>query len=185
MDALNDPAALPAPGVAAAERVLAALEAARWRVATAESCTGGLVAALLTARPGSSKAVLGGVVAYAEAAKVALLGVPRELLARHGAVSEATAVAMADGARRRLGADIAVSVTGIAGPGGGTPAAPVGRVWIGVATADGTVATQHDLPGDRDGVRLAAAMAALEAVTTAARRAPTSRGPESPLARGS
>ena len=131
-------------------------------VATAESCTGGLIAALLTELPGSSDYVLGGVVAYANAAKTALLEVSAELLAERGAVSEAVALAMAEGGRRGLKADLAVSVTGIAGPGGGSAARPVGTVWIGVAgPGDGSRAQCFHFSGDRAAVRARAAEAAL------------------------
>lgn len=131
-------------------------------LATAESCTGGLVAALLTDLPGSSDYVLGGVVSYADAAKIALLGVQTELLAEHGAVSEPVALAMADGLRRRLGADFCLSVTGIAGPGGGSEAKPVGTVWIGLAGPDGpSLARRFHFSGDRAAVRAQAAEAAL------------------------
>jgi PncC family amidohydrolase len=102
-------------------------------VATAESCTGGLVAHLLTEVPGSSAYVRGAIVAYADAVKRAELGVPEAVLAAHGAVSAQVAVAMAEGARSRLGSDLAVAVTGIAGPGGGTEAKPVGLVYVAVA----------------------------------------------------
>ena len=102
-------------------------------LATAESCTGGLVAARLTSVPGSSDVFLGGVVAYANEVKEAELDVPAEVLAEHGAVSAETAAAMARGARERLGADVAVAVTGIAGPGGGTPEKPVGLVYLHAA----------------------------------------------------
>ena len=108
------------------ELVLSLAGARGLRLATAESCTGGLVAARLTGVPGSSESFVGGVVAYANAVKQAELDVPEELLATHGAVSAEVAAAMAEGARRRLGADVAVAVTGVAGPGGGTPEKPVG-----------------------------------------------------------
>lgn len=123
-------------------------------IATAESCTAGLVAARLTERPGSSDYVAGGVVAYSNAAKSELLGVDAALIERHGAVSEPVAEAMAAGALRRFGADTAVAITGIAGPGGGTPAKPVGTVCFSVALADGQPLTRTTtLPGDRSDVR--------------------------------
>jgi nicotinamide-nucleotide amidase len=124
------------------------------RVATAESCTAGLLAARLTERPGSSDYVAGGVVAYANEAKVELLGVEPELIERHGAVSEPVAEAMAEGALRRFEADTAVAVTGIAGPGGGSEEKPVGTVCWSVKLADGRTLTRTlVLPGDRTDIR--------------------------------
>jgi len=133
-------------------------------LATAESCTGGLVGKRLTDVPGISESYLGGVVAYANEVKRELLGVPEAVLAEHGAVSEATARAMAVGARRALGADIAVSITGVAGPGGGTEEKPVGLVWFGFAGPDGSEALSRHLPGDREFVRHYAANVALQLV---------------------
>ena len=124
------------------------------RIATAESCTGGLLAARLTDRPGSSAYLAGGLVAYANEAKTDLLGVDSELIDAHGAVSEPVAEAMADGALRRFGADTAVAITGIAGPGGGTQDKPVGTVCITVALADGGYSTRTlQLPGGRTDIR--------------------------------
>jgi nicotinamide-nucleotide amidase len=124
------------------------------RIATAESCTGGLLAARLTERPGSSAYVAGGVVAYANEAKTELLGVLPDLLAAHGAVSEPVAEAMADGALHRFGADTAIAVTGIAGPAGGTEDKPVGTVFFTVKLADGQTLTRTiRLPGDRSDIR--------------------------------
>jgi len=131
-------------------------------VATAESCTGGLVAHRLTNVPGSSAYVLGGVVAYANEAKRSLLDVAAATLEAHGAVSEQTAAEMAAGARRRLGADIVVSTTGIAGPDGGTAEKPVGTVCFGLASADDIVAARYQLWGTRDWVKLLASQVALE-----------------------
>lgn len=123
-------------------------------VATAESCTAGLLAARLTERPGSSAYVAGGVVAYSNDAKTELLGVDATLIEQHGAVSEPVAEAMAAGALRRFGCDTAIAITGIAGPGGGTPAKPVGTVCFSVALADGAPITRTTrLPGDRSDVR--------------------------------
>ncbi len=124
------------------------------RIGLAESCTGGLLAARLTERPGSSDYVAGGVVAYSNAAKTDLLGVPAELIEQHGAVSPEVARAMADGARDRFGADIGVGITGVAGPGGGTEAKPVGYVCICVSTDAGAArAGDPVLPGDRAEIR--------------------------------
>jgi nicotinamide-nucleotide amidase len=131
---------------------VAALLRGRW-IALAESCTGGLLAGRLTDLAGASEYVAGGVVAYSNDAKTALLDVPAALIKEHGAVSPEVALAMADGARRRFGADVGCGVTGVAGPGGGTPAKPVGYVCVCVATADGTLARDLVLPGDRAEVR--------------------------------
>jgi competence/damage-inducible protein CinA-like protein len=122
-------------------------------VATAESCTGGLLAARLTERPGSSAWVLGGVTAYANSAKEQLLDVPGSVLAEHGAVSPEVAAALAEGARARFGADVGVGVTGVAGPGGGTAEKPVGTVHLCVAGPDGQQLRALRLPGSRSAVR--------------------------------
>ena len=144
-----------------AEIVLALARERGVTLATAESCTGGLVAGRLTAVPGSSEVFRGGVVAYANEVKAAELGVPEEALAEHGAVSAEVARAMAEGARTRIGADVAVSVTGIAGPDGGTEEKPVGLVFLHVAGADGEEARRLDFPGDREMIRGRATTAAL------------------------
>ncbi|MBE7159657.1 MAG: competence/damage-inducible protein A [Williamsia herbipolensis] len=124
------------------------------RIATAESCTGGMIAARLTDRAGSSAYVMGGVVSYDNSAKTGLLDVPAAMIAEHGAVSEEVASAMATGALSRLGADIAVSTTGVAGPGGGTPEKPVGTVCFGLARSGGSVITRRlVLAGTRADVR--------------------------------
>jgi nicotinamide-nucleotide amidase len=135
------------------ELVAAALSDRGWTVATAESCTGGLLAGRLTARPGSSRWVLGGVTAYADAAKQELLGVPAALLARHGAVSPEVAAAMAEGACARFGADVGVGVTGIAGPNGGSDAKPVGTVHLCAVGPEGRRDRSIVLPGSRSAVR--------------------------------
>jgi len=122
-------------------------------VATAESCTGGLLAARLTERPGSSAWVLGGITAYANSAKEQLLDVPAEVLAAHGAVSPEVAAALAEGVRARFGADVGVGITGIAGPGGGTADKPVGTVHLCVVGPDGRQARSLRLPGSRSAVR--------------------------------
>lgn len=141
--------------------LLAELGAHQATLALAESCTGGLVAELLTDVPGSSRAFLGGVVAYSNEAKSALLGVDAALLAAHGAVSEPVARAMAEGARARFGSTFAAAVTGIAGPDGGTPEKPVGLVHFAVASARGTSAKALNFTGNRSDVRKRAAFAAL------------------------
>jgi nicotinamide-nucleotide amidase len=152
-----------------AEAVLAACRAARLRVATAESCTGGLIAASLTAIAGSSDVVERGFVTYSNEAKTALVGVPAALIANHGAVSEPVARAMAEGALDRSLAEIAISVTGVAGPGGGSAEKPVGLVWFGCAREGRpTVTTHHICPGDRAEVRRATVARALELVRAAA-----------------
>jgi nicotinamide-nucleotide amidase len=122
-------------------------------IAVAESCTGGMMAARLTDRAGSSAYVLGGVVVYSNEAKVAQAGVPAELIERHGAVSAEVASALADGARERFGAEIGIGITGIAGPGGGTEAKPVGTVCLSVADEHSRIDRSVLLPGDRQTVR--------------------------------
>jgi len=143
------------------EIVLALARARGLRLATAESCTGGMVATRLTGIAGSSESVVGGVVAYSNDVKRGELDVSEELLAEHGAVSAEVAAAMAEGARRRLGADVAVSVTGVAGPGGGTPEKPVGRVHLHAVGPDGSLARTLDVPGEREQIRVRAAVTAL------------------------
>jgi competence/damage-inducible protein CinA-like protein len=143
------------------------LEACRVRgltLATAESCTGGLVAQRLTSVPGSSDVFLGSVVAYADEVKVRELGVPQELLEQHGSVSAEAAAAMAAGARERLRADVAVAVTGIAGPGGGTEDKPVGLVYLQAEAPGGERALEFHFAGDRESIRRRAAATALHLV---------------------
>lgn len=130
-------------------------------LAAAESCTGGLLSHRITDVPGSSDYYLGSVTAYANAVKEQLLGVPRDVLETRGAVSQETALAMARGARRLLGADLALSVTGIAGPGGGTPGKPVGLTYIALAAPDGEWVEEHRWTGDRSVNKAASASAAL------------------------
>ena len=145
-----------------AEALLQACGTARLRIATAESCTGGLIAATLTAIAGSSDVVERGFVTYSNAAKTEMLGVPAELIARVGAISEEVARAMAEGALAHSPADLAVSVTGVAGPGGGTAAKPVGLVWFGCVRRGRAASTvRHHFPGDRTEVRRAAVAEAL------------------------
>lgn len=145
-----------------------ALKRRGWTLAVAESCTGGLVGHRVTGIPGSSAYFLGGVESYANSAKMKLLGVTRETLEAHGAVSEACAGEMAAGARAALAADVAVSTTGIAGPGGGTKEKPVGYTCFGLATPDGVITRTHQLWGTRDWVKLLASQVALDMVRRAA-----------------
>lgn len=130
-------------------RVSELLSKKRLTLATAESCTGGLVASRITDVSGSSAYFLGGIVAYSYEAKASLLGVSWDTLNTKGAVSRETVIEMAQGARRVFNADIAVSVSGIAGPGGGTPDKPVGTVWVGLATPSGEEARHFVWDGDR------------------------------------
>jgi PncC family amidohydrolase len=138
------------------------LRARGLKLATAESCTGGLVGDLITNVPRSSDYFLGGVVAYAYEAKTALLGVPQELLLAYGAVSEETARAMARGARERLGADVAIAITGILGPGGATPTKPVGLVYIALLSEDADWCRKFSWSGDRHENKYRSAVAALQ-----------------------
>jgi PncC family amidohydrolase len=131
-------------------------------VATAESCTGGLIAAAITAVPGSSGYFLGGLVTYADAAKVQLLGIPEATIDAHGAVSAQVARAMASGAAERLGASLAISTTGVAGPDGGSAAKPVGLVYLGLAWPGDADVRRLMLSGGRAAIRDAATRAALE-----------------------
>ncbi len=147
--------------VALAERLQGRCLGRRLTVAVAESCTGGLVAATITAVAGSSGYFLGGVVSYADTAKASLLGVPEATLGAHGAVSAQVAVAMATGARARFASDLAVSITGVAGPDGGSAEKPVGLTYVGLAGPAGTDVRRLQLDGDRAGNREAAAQAAL------------------------
>jgi competence/damage-inducible protein CinA-like protein len=141
--------------------VLDICRAQGWTLGTAESCTGGLVAARLTSVPGSSDVFAGGVVAYANAVKEAELGVTAEVLAAHGAVSAEAAAAMASGVRARLGVDVGIAVTGIAGPGGGTAEKPVGLVYLHAETPVGSRGLEFSFPSDRRTVRARATVAAL------------------------
>lgn len=140
------------------------LRARGLRLATAESCTGGLVSHHITNVPGSSEYFRGGVVAYAYEAKVALLNVDWDTLRQHGAVSRETVIEMARGARIALGADVAVSVSGIAGPGGGLPGKPVGTTWVGLSAVEGDWARRFTWPGDREQNKESSAEACLQMV---------------------
>jgi PncC family amidohydrolase len=133
--------------------VLKSLTSRKATVSTAESCSGGLIAHRITNVSGSSAYFLGGIISYSNDAKESLLGVPRDILMAHGAVSEPVARAMAEGARRAFGSDYAVSTTGIAGPTGGTAEKPVGLVFIAVAGPGGTVVTKHRFDGPRELVK--------------------------------
>ncbi|WP_029416306.1 CinA family protein [Brevundimonas bacteroides] len=145
-----------------AAAVIAAAMARGWTIATAESCTGGLVTGALTAVAGSSAVVDRGFVTYSNAAKTDLLGVAKEMLQANGAVSEPVARAMSKGAREAAGVDLAVSITGIAGPGGGSTEKPVGLVHFGCASASGIVHERRVFDGlNREGVRLASTRVAL------------------------
>jgi nicotinamide-nucleotide amidase len=139
-----------------------ALQVRGRRLAAAESCTGGWIAKALTDIAGSSQWFEGGVVAYSNAAKTELLGVPADVLATHGAVSEEATRAMADGARRRFAADLAVAVSGIAGPGGGTKDKPIGTVHFAWAAPNGVVAARRVFAGGRESVRRQTVALALE-----------------------
>jgi len=153
-----------------AQSVLTACRARNWRFAIAESCIGGLVVGALTAIAGSSDVVERGFVTYSNEAKSELLGVPPEIIAAHGAVSAETAAAMARGAVARAPVDLAISVTGIAGPGGATETKPVGLVLFGVARRDGACRMEHRVfDGDRTAVRQAALREALHLLEAEAR----------------
>ena len=146
---------------AAAQAVIDLCRERSWTLATAESCTGGLVGAALTALAGASDVYVGGVVSYSNEAKRSQLGVPTETLQEHGAVSAETAVSMAAGARRALDADVGVSVTGVAGPGGGTAEKPVGLVFMTVQTPEDESTERLQLDGDRNAIRVGATHRAL------------------------
>ena len=162
---------VPSPATAALTRELADALLSRGLVcATAESCTGGLIGAALTTLPGSSRWYAGGVVAYANEVKTPLLGVPADVLAAHGAVSRPVAESMARGVRRATGADVGLSVTGVAGPGGGSADKPVGSVWLGWSLGDETRAELRRFDGDRDAVRAAAVENALSGLLEWMRR---------------
>ena len=143
------------------EQLASALTARGWTMATAESCTGGLIAGACTDRAGSSDWFERGFVTYSNAAKTELLGVPADLIATHGAVSEPVARAMAAGAQAHAPVQLAVAVTGVAGPGGGSAEKPVGTVWFGWATPQGVFTERQRFDGDRAAVRRATVAHAL------------------------
>ena len=151
-------------GGSLAASAVAALKARGWTVATAESLTGGLISSTLVGVPGASSVVRGGFVTYQTDTKTVLLGVPAETIEAHDVVSAEVAVAMAKGARERLGVDIAVSATGLAGPDGGTPEKPVGTVFLGVSTAKGAYPIRLQLTGDRTRIRTLTMKHAVNAV---------------------
>lgn len=147
--------------VSEAARLVGALAERALTLCTAESCTGGAIASEIVGISGASRVLRGGVVAYDPDVKCTLLGVSPESIARFGVVSSEVASAMAEGARSALGADLAVSTTGVAGPLGGTPETPVGRVFIGVSGRAGTRVYRETFSGDRDEIRRAAVEASL------------------------
>ncbi|MDE1896955.1 MAG: nicotinamide-nucleotide amidohydrolase family protein [Rhodospirillales bacterium] len=151
-----------------AAELTALYKARHMTLATAESCTGGLVAGAITAIPGSSSVFTHGFVTYANAAKTEMLGVPEAMLAAHGAVSAEVARTMAEGARTRAGTNAAISVTGIAGPDGGSAEKPVGTVWFGLASAAGSIVEHRLFTGSRDEIRAQAVAFALALAARAA-----------------
>jgi len=167
------------PARAAAARVIAACRARGLKIGTAESCTGGLVAGALTDIPGSSDVFERGFVTYSNAAKVSMLGVPQRIVEAHGAVSRETAEAMAKGALAHSQADLVVSITGIAGPGGGTAQKPVGLVHFAVASRAGDLVHREQRYGDigRDAVRRRSVLEALVMLEVLAAKSGSSRVP--------
>ena len=149
------------------ERAGDALNKKGWTLALSESCTGGLIAHRVTDVPGSSEYFLGGIMAYSDAVKERLLGVNKETLQAVGAVSKETAREMAEGACKNIGSDVGISVTCIAGPGGGTDEKPVGLTYIGARTPDGEWVEQHFFQGDRKAIKESAANAALKLLLNA------------------
>lgn len=159
-------------GLSLERTTCAAMAASGLTLATAESCTGGLLGERITSVPGVSAFYNGGVVTYSNEAKSRLLGVPRELIQRVGAVSEEVVLAMADGVRQLLHADIGVAISGIAGPRGGTPEKPVGTVWIAIVAPGIEHAEKQYFQGERDRVRRAAAFRAIDMIRRVAIGAP-------------
>jgi nicotinamide-nucleotide amidase len=160
----------PADILESAGRLIERLRATHRKVTTAESCTGGLVAGAITSIAGSSDVFEQGFITYANAAKTGMIGVDATLIRRHGAVSAEVARAMAEGALQTASADLAVAVTGVAGPGGGTPDKPVGLVFIGIASRNDVTGVQHFEFGDigRESVRIASVREALRLLEEAA-----------------
>ena len=156
--------------MATAESLVRKLAEKGLTCATAESCTGGGVGSAITAVSGSSAVFWGGVISYDNSVKRDVLGVTEEVLATKGAVSSECAAAMAEGARRLLKTDLAVSLTGIAGPGGGSAEKPVGLVWFGLASAKGVATEKRIFPGDRAAIRAAAVEKALQLLLAAAEK---------------
>ncbi len=152
-----------------AEAAMKTLREKGWTACVAESLTGGMICQSLVSIPGASKVLLGGFVTYTDAMKTAMLGVPESLLLAHGAVSEACARAMAQGALKASGADVALAATGLAGPDGGTEATPVGTVYLAIATAEGVLCTHHKFMGDRHRIRTLSTLHGLNALRLAAR----------------
>jgi PncC family amidohydrolase len=150
--------------VALAARIKTAMVERGWTLASAESCTGGLIGHLLTEIAGSSEYYVGGLISYSNALKETELGVPAKTLAQHGAVSAQTCVAMAEGARRRYGARMGMAVTGIAGPGGGSPDKPVGLTYVAIADEDGHEVRRFQWTSDRHANKQASAQACLELI---------------------
>ncbi len=144
------------------QKIFGILERNRWTVSTAESCTGGLIGAAFTDLAGSSKYYHGGIIAYDNSIKKTLLDVPAETLEAYGAVSNQTALAMVTGVRKKTGTDCAISTTGIAGPGGGTPSKPVGLVFIGIAVRDCVKTLRFEFSGSREEIRRQTVAKALE-----------------------
>jgi len=147
-----------------AKQVIGAAHKQRLTIATAESCTGGGIGTALTSVPGSSNVYEGGIISYSNDVKINLLAVPKKTIKQHGAVSQQTAKAMAEGARKVLFTDLAISVTGIAGPTGGTPDKPVGTVWIGLAQKGQNTVTEHHLFADegRESIRVNSILQAIK-----------------------
>ncbi len=151
-----------------ARAVIAQMSARGWRLALAESCTGGLISATITGESGASRILDASITAYANEAKEALLGVPKQTMIDHGAVSAQVALHMAQAARAATMSDVGLGVTGVAGPGGGTADKPVGRIYLALASPNGERAAEFNFDGDRDAVRDQTVAAALEALLAVA-----------------